>query len=237
MSYFDRVNPGAHGIAQPWYFPVQSIVKKIKKNKNLDQNINASQNEDLLNNTNNSQGIPVYLEDESVYQSARGTGISIRNLCKNFRQLGMVKTAVKNLNLNIYDGQITVLLGHNGAGKSTTISMITGLIKPTSGQILVNAIDMVEHTKEARKCIGLCPQHNLLFEELTVYQHLVFFAKLKENFSEEEIDQMLDIINLKDKKNALAKTLSGGMKRKLSIAIAFIGNSKIVILDEPSKLF
>ena len=112
--------------------------------------------------------------------------------------------------------------------------MITGLAKPNSGSIQINGIDIVENTAEARKVLGYCPQHNLLFDDLTVYEHLKFFSKLKENFDEKEIDNMLDLINLSDKKHKLAKTLSGGMKRKLSVAIAFIGGSKIVILDEPS---
>ena len=113
--------------------------------------------------------------------------------------------------------------------------MITGLIEPNEGNIYINGIDIVQDTQNARKFIGLCPQYNLLFDDLTVYEHLKFFSKLKENFDENEIDTMLELINLKDKKYALAKTLSGGMKRKLSIAIAFIGKTKIVILDEPSK--
>ena len=114
--------------------------------------------------------------------------------------------------------------------------MITGLLKPDSGKILISGKDIVEETKEARKIIGFCPQHNLLFDDLTVYEHLKFFAKLKNDLDEKEIDSMLEIINLADKKHALSKTLSGGMKRKLSVAIAFIGKSKIVILDEPSNL-
>ena len=113
--------------------------------------------------------------------------------------------------------------------------MITGLCSPLSGNILINNIDIVANTREARKNIGYCPQHNLLFDSLTVYEHLKFFSKLKENFTESEIDSMLDAINLLDKKFVLAKSLSGGMKRKLSVAIAFIGGSKIVILDEPSS--
>ena len=113
--------------------------------------------------------------------------------------------------------------------------MITGLCSPLNGNILINNIDIVANTREARKNIGYCPQHNLLFDSLTVYEHLKFFSKLKENFTESEIDSMLDAINLLDKKFVLAKSLSGGMKRKLSVAIAFIGGSKIVILDEPSS--
>jgi len=114
--------------------------------------------------------------------------------------------------------------------------MITGLCEPTNGNILINDNDIVANTNEARSVLGYCPQHNLLFENLTVNEHLIFFSKLKKNFNQTEIDEMLEAINLTDKKHALAKTLSGGMKRKLSVAIAFIGGSKTVILDEPSKL-
>jgi ATP-binding cassette subfamily A (ABC1) protein 3 len=115
--------------------------------------------------------------------------------------------------------------------------MITGLVEPSLGNIMINNIDIVKNTNEARKCIGLCPQHNLLFDDMTVYEHLKFFSKLKDNFDDNEIYNMLDLIHLKDKINAQSKTLSGGMKRKLSIAIAFIGGSNIVILDEPSIFF
>lgn len=115
--------------------------------------------------------------------------------------------------------------------------MITGHLKPDSGEILINDKDIVKETKDARKFMGFCPQHNLLFDDLTVYEHLKFFAKLKneQDDHEKEIDNMLEMINLTDKKHSLAKTLSGGMKRKLSVAIAFIGKSNIVILDEPSN--
>ncbi len=108
-------------------------------------------------------------------------------------------------------------------------------MEPTNGKILIKGLDIVEQTREARRFIGFCPQFNLLFDDLTVYEHLKFFAKLKNNFDEKEIDNMLETINLADKKHALAKTLSGGMKRKLSVSIAFIGKSSIVILDEPSE--
>ena len=116
------------------------------------------------------------------------------------------------------------------------MSMITGLAAPTSGEILIYDKDVTKETKAARSVLGFCPQHNLLFNELTVREHLEFFSKLKENYDPREIDDMLRLIELSDKRDTLSKNLSGGMKRKLSVAIAFIGGSKIVILDEPSRL-
>ena len=83
--------------------------------------------------------------------------------------------------------------------------MITGICEPTSGTVLINDKDIVINTKEARSVLGYCPQHNLLFEDLTVYEHLKFFSKLKQNFNETEINKMLELTNLADKKHALAK--------------------------------
>lgn len=111
--------------------------------------------------------------------------------------------------------------------------MITGMIEPTTGEIKINELRDINQGKKTIP--GYCPQHNLLFDDLTVLEHLEFFAKLKKNYDALEIEEMLDLIELRDKKYATSKTLSGGMKRKLSVAIAFIGGSKIVILDEPSS--
>ena len=223
IYYFDNLFPGDHGVGKPWHF----VFSQFYNSKSCLNERNKKTQNIEMNGRN-------FFENESVY-SARRIGIRIVDLFKEFKQLGQTKTAVDNLNLNIYEGQITVLLGHNGAGKSTTISMITGICEPTSGTVLINDKDIVTNTKEARSVLGYCPQHNLLFEDLTVYEHLKFFSKLKQNFDENEINKMLELTNLADKRNALAKTLSGGMKRKLSVAIAFIGGSKTVILDEPSE--
>jgi ATP-binding cassette subfamily A (ABC1) protein 3 len=239
--YFDNIFPGNYGIARPWYYPFRFLMKKsnnlevdvgMMNGNQADKDISTIRN--IYANGNGTDSLEALVEDESIYASNK-IGIKITNIKKFFVQSGVTKQAVKNLNLNIYEGQISVLLGHNGAGKSTTISMITGLCEPHGGSILIKDVDIVKNTKEARKFLGYCPQHNLLFDDLTVYEHLKFFSKLKENFDDKEIDSMLEIINLSDKKHALSRTLSGGMKRKLSVAIAFIGNSKIVILDEPSS--
>jgi ATP-binding cassette subfamily A (ABC1) protein 3 len=114
--------------------------------------------------------------------------------------------------------------------------MITGLCQPTVGQILVDDHDIIKETNKARSQLGYCPQHNLLFNELTVFEHLKFFSKLKQNYDDAEINSMLESLNLTEKRNCLSKTLSGGQKRKLCVAIAFIGGSKIVILGKHDKI-
>lgn len=222
LWYLDQVLPGDHGIAKSWNFPFKMLFGSDMEQSSI-ENPNYQKQE--------NDG---FIESESAYES-RKIGVRIKGISKTFKQLGKLKTAVNNLSLNIYENHITVLLGHNGAGKSTTISMITGLNKPTTGEITVNNYNIVSETKLARKSLGYCPQHNLLYDDLTVLEHLEFFAKLKENFDRFEIDQLLDNLSLTEKSNSLAKTLSGGMKRKLCVAIALVGGSKIVILDEPSS--
>jgi ABC-type multidrug transport system ATPase subunit len=108
-------------------------------------------------------------------------GIMIRNLKKTYpSRLGRPPVkAVQGVSLDIYKGDITALLGHNGAGKTTTMSILTGMISPTSGAVNILGNDLNSDLSTIRQSLGLCPQHNLLFGELTVYQHLIFFAMVR----------------------------------------------------------
>ncbi|KAK7462082.1 hypothetical protein BaRGS_00038492 [Batillaria attramentaria] len=147
-----------------------------------------------------------------------------------------VKDAVDNLTLNMYEGQITALLGHNGAGKTTTMFLLTGFYPPTSGSAVINGYDIRTELGAARESLGLCPQHDVLFDTLTVQQHLLLFAKFKGSLqAHQETETMLKDVGLETKRHAIARTLSGGQKRKLSVAIALIGGSKVLILDEPTS--
>ncbi|KAG1691224.1 ATP-binding cassette sub-family A member 17 [Nymphon striatum] len=147
------------------------------------------------------------------------------------------KTAVNGISLDLYKGQITALLGHNGAGKTTTISVITGMYPPTDGTVLVNGFDVCKNLNQARKSMGYCPQISTYFNELTVAEHLNLIATLKGYPSSDmnnEIDRIISQVNLQEKKNSVAQSLSGGMKRKLSLAMALIGDTKVLLLDEPT---
>ncbi|KAK7443281.1 hypothetical protein BaRGS_00040468, partial [Batillaria attramentaria] len=137
------------------------------------------------------------------------------------------KVAVDNLTLNMYEGQITALLGHNGAGKTTTMFLLTGFYPPTSGTAVINGYDIRTELGAVRESLGLCPQHNVLFDTLTVQQQLLLFATFKGSLQpHQETETMLKDAGLETKRHAIARTLSGGQKRKLSVAIALIGESK-----------
>jgi ATP-binding cassette, subfamily A (ABC1), member 3 len=105
----------------------------------------------------------------------RSSSLKIRGLRKEFGEL----VAVKDISMTMYNGQIFALLGHNGAGKTTTISMLTGLLQPTAGQAQVFGCDVFEQQDEIRQFTGVCPQHNVLFEFLTVREHLEIYAAFK----------------------------------------------------------
>ena len=138
----------------------------------------------------------------------------------------------------MYSDQIFCLLGHNGAGKTTTISMLTGLINSSEGSANLFGVDLFNRMDEARKTMGVCPQHDVLFDLLTPREHLEIFYEFKgadKTHKEKEINQLLRDIGVADTKDCSAHELSGGNKRKLSVAIALCGNSKFVLLDEPTS--
>uniref|UniRef100_A0A670K7Z7 ABC transporter domain-containing protein n=1 Tax=Podarcis muralis TaxID=64176 RepID=A0A670K7Z7_PODMU len=152
-----------------------------------------------------------------------GPWVSIRNLVKIYSSGG--KIAVNGLSLDFYEGQITSFLGHNGAGKTTTMSILTGLLDICSDMDII------------RRTMGVCPQHNVLFDILTVEEHIWFYGRLKGLSGvqvREEMEQIIQDVGLPHKRRDQTKNLSGGMQRKLSVAIAFVGGSKVVILDEPT---
>ncbi|QZT36364.1 ABC transporter ATP-binding protein [Halosquirtibacter xylanolyticus] len=159
--------------------------------------------------------------------------ISFQHVTKKYGDF----VAVNDFNLDIPKGQFLGLIGPNGAGKTTLIQMFTGLLLPTQGQIFVEEQKVERQNVEVRRLIGVVPQHNNLDKDLTVYQNMVFAAKLfgvNGKGSEERIDYLLELMGLKDFTSRIARRLSGGMARKLMIARALIHNPEVLVLDEPT---
>ena len=118
-----------------------------------------------------------FFEPEPVDGKA---GVQVQNLQKVFKSLtGAPIQAVDSVNFKAYEGQITALLGHNGAGKTTTMNMLTGMLSPTAGSAVINGYNITNEMDSIRQSLGLCPQHNMLFSDLTVNEHLIFFGMLK----------------------------------------------------------
>jgi ABC-2 type transport system ATP-binding protein len=159
--------------------------------------------------------------------------IRLEDLAKHFDKV----KAVDGVYLDIYKGEIFGLLGPNGAGKTTIIRMLSGLARPTSGKAQVAGFDIVKDSVDVRRIVGVVPQSNVLDRELTVGGNLVFHAKLhrmKKGRYEKTISNVLDLVGLKDKKDSDPITLSGGMKRRLTIAKALVHEPEVLFLDEPT---
>lgn len=127
---------------------------------------------------------------------------------------------------------------HNGAGKTTTISMLTGLIPVDAGDAYAYGNSVTEDMASIRQFMGVCPQHDVLFPDLTVREHLMYFSGLKGLSGEKmqaEVNTTIRDVGLSEKVNTYSKDLSGGQKRKLSLGCALIGGSKLVYLDEVSN--
>lgn len=163
----------------------------------------------------------------------KATILEARNLTKKFGDL----TAVDDVNLAIQEGEIFGLLGPNGAGKTTLISMITGLLKPTSGSISVDGLDLQTHTNAVKAKLGLVPQELALYPTLSARDNLDFFGGiygLRSRHLRERVDAMLAMVDLVDRANEAVKNYSGGMKRRINIAAGLLHQPQVLFLDEPT---
>ena len=159
--------------------------------------------------------------------------IEVKNLTKKFGEF----TAVDNISFGVKHGEIFAFLGPNGAGKSTTIKMLTTLLHPTSGQIRLNEKNPVTDPDAVRRSFGIVFQDPSLDDELTAIENMEFHGVLydvPDAVRRERIEQLLQFVDLLDRKNSLVKEFSCGMKRRLEIARGLLHHPKIIFLDEPT---
>merc|ERR1719487_2935594 len=210
---------------QKWHWPVTMFLKPKEEVEEL-----------VVSNAN-----PKFFEETSTAHAemqTNGQCMIVRDLVKTFKSHGLTTYAVQGLSLTLYEGEIFCLLGHNGAGKTTAINCLTGILQKTAGTATVFGMPLDRFRTEHRKDVGFCPQHSVLWMELTCLQHLVIFARYKgfdKTTAKKEAHTVLDQLGMSRKANTPAKALSGGMQRKLSLGIAFVCNPRLVFLDEPSS--
>ena len=224
--YFDAIFPGGYGVPQNFNFFLKKsywfIPNKSSGNHGQQVDVKAT---DIAEDPSRCEPYP--------REAAPRVGVQMKHLHKQFKGL----VAVNNLSLNVYENEITAFLGHNGAGKTTTMNMLTGMIGTSSGDAFINGYSIATDMDMVRQSVGLCPQFDILYPHMTVREHLQFYCILKNvsrNEIETHVNEMLVDVQLQGKEQFLAKELSGGMRRKLSVAIALIGDSKVVFLDEPT---
>ena len=258
--YLTMVLPHTYGIRKPFYFlftsefwcgknnnPSQKTKTTIETEESSirTKNSKSSTQSNLEFELENSNKSSLFnykdpnFESEDLYKDKIGKTDALRilNITKKFED---GKIAVDNLNINFYKDEIFALLGHNGAGKTTLISMLTGLYEATEGNAFYDGDNILISDKmdKFRLKIGICPQHDILFEDLTIKEHLNMFSIFKgvpNNKIDEEVNKSLKDFKLEEIKDIEVSDLSAGQKRLLSVAISLIGGSKVIFLDEPSS--
>jgi len=158
--------------------------------------------------------------------------LSVAGLTKSYGDVA----AVRDLSLEVRRGEVFGLLGPNGAGKTTTVQIVCGLLRPDSGTIALNGRPILQAGSQWRRSLGLCPQDLVIWESLTCLEQLNIMGQLYDVApvaSRRRALELLDVFGLSEKGRRLAKTLSGGMKRRLNIALALMHEPEILILDEP----
>ncbi|KAM9858193.1 ATP-binding cassette sub-family A member 2 [Aulostomus maculatus] len=239
--YIEAVHPGMYGLPRPWYFPLQ---------RSYWSGSGRVETWDWPWCDGGTTRLSLMEEDQACAMDQRSSE-DMRGMEEEPSHLPLVvcidkltkvyktgsKLALDKLSLNLHENQVVSFLGHNGAGKTTTMSILTGLFPPTSGSATIYGHDIRTEMERIRQNLGMCPQHNVLFDRLSVEEHLWLYSRLKGMAEEDirkEMEKMIADLELSNKRHSLVQTLSGGMKRKLSVAIAFIGGSRAVILDEPT---
>jgi ABC-type Na+ transport system ATPase subunit NatA len=235
--YLDKAAPRQHGAARlPWTFPlsraywccssaaVAPLLEAPPASKDADTEAAAV-----------AGGV------ERARVDAPHASVVLRSLCKRYPSAapgGADVLAVDNLSVSFYPGELTTLLGHNGAGKTTTLSVLSGLTPPSGGAATVGGLDVATHMLGVRRSLGVCPQHDVLWPTLSCAEHLALYAAFRgvpRAAVAAEAARILEEVGLAEKASAPAGTLSGGQRRKLSLAIAFVGGPTTVLLDEPTS--
>lgn len=252
--YLDRVLPGAGSIREhPLFFlgvqrgagwrvlPSQrradaaAAAASVGAVKSSD--VGMSESDEEAAGAGVSASEPADVAEERAQAAAAGdgaAGVVVRDLVKVFPGQPP-KRAVDGLSLVIAQDSVFGLLGANGAGKSSTIAILTGLLAPTSGDVFINGTPLSADVRGIHRGLGVCPQHDVLWGTLTGEEHLVLYARLKGVADvAAAVSAGLASVELTEAAKRQVMKYSGGMKRRLSVAIAFIGNPSIVLLDEPS---
>ncbi|KAI8918938.1 hypothetical protein BC831DRAFT_515918 [Entophlyctis helioformis] len=244
LWYFDNVIPDEFGACNPPYFFLTPTYWGLEK---------AALVTDLRSWLDRIAGDSEPIEDdededvvaarERAFDPNYFPALKIVNLRKVYGKTSLFdtgerdKTAVRCSSFTIEEGKLFALLGQNGAGKSTTISMLSGLTPATSGDALIFNLSVKTQNQRIRSMMGICPQHDVLFDDLTAREHIQLYAGIKGIPAEQIsalIEERLKIVRLHTVADVRAGTYSGGMKRRLSLVISTIGDPKIIFMDEPT---
>ncbi|NXI40022.1 ABCA9 protein, partial [Galbula dea] len=228
--YFDKVLPGKYGIPEPPFFCLKPSYWLRSRRGSSREMPRATVNPEEHLGDDAEPVPPEFMGKEAI---------RLNNIKKAYKKKDKKAEALRGLSLNIYEGQITALLGHSGAGKTTLLNVLSGLTLPSEGSATIYNYKLSEvgDREEIREMIGICPQANIHFEVLTVKENLKTFGEIKGIKSREverEVQNILELLDISNIQDTQAEKLSGGQKRKLSLGIAMLGTPQVLLLDEPT---
>ncbi|KAL2912237.1 hypothetical protein HK105_208305 [Polyrhizophydium stewartii] len=246
-AYLAAIVPSEYGTPRPWHFPVTGLISAYRRWSSLRSGGPKNSEADLALSIQidpeetKFEDADVKAERQRVLERKfdSSSPLILSHMRKVYAGRGGAgpKLAVKDVTFAVEEGVVFGLLGPNGAGKTTLISILTGLYSASSGEATIAGYNVNHETAEVYRHIGICPQFDILWEELTVGEHLYFYARLKGipmSHEREAVRVALANVALTNFEDRLTKGLSGGEKRRLSIAIALLGSPKVVFFDEPT---
>jgi len=235
--YLDQIMPDSYGVKKKWYFCLEKLFKRRRNNEYT----SVEQVSFVANDSNARLGLLDSADMSSAihhenFSNPEGykRSVIIEHISKSFGS----EQVISDLSLMIYEKQVFCLLGHNGAGKTTTINILTGILSHDKGDVYYYDQSFHKNMDKLRRYIGLCGQQDILYGDITTREHLEMFGRIRGlsgHSLEIAIEHALEKANLMNEADKLARTLSGGNQRKLSLALAIIGGSSIIFLDEPTS--
>ncbi|KAK2111961.1 ATP-binding cassette sub- A member 8 [Saguinus oedipus] len=244
VIYFDKILPNEYGRRRsPLFFLKSSFWSQTQKADHVA--LEDEMDSDPSSNDSFEPVPPEFHGKEAIRYHHHVTNIILRTRYMQDEMLYLPSDTVlkpckfSDLIFDIYEGQITAILGHSGAGKSTLLNILSGLSVPTKGSVTIynNKLSEMADLENLCELTGVCPQFNVQFDFLTVKENLRLFAKIKGILPQEvdkEIQRVLLELEMKNIQDVLAQNLSGGQKRKLTFGIAILGDPPIFLLDEPT---
>ncbi|XP_070793819.1 ABC-type organic anion transporter ABCA8-like isoform X2 [Pituophis catenifer annectens] len=229
--YFDKVVPDKYGVPYPpLFFLKKTYWSKSKSPYTGDAPTSEWSHGSIF--SDNAEPMPPEFNGKEA--------IRLNDIKKIYKMKSTETEALKGLSLDIYEGQITAILGHSTSGKTTLLNILSGLSKPSDGFASIFKYNVCEKEQMEKiwEISAICPQWNIQFEFLTVKENLTTFAKIKgipSNAVEKEVEKLLTLLDIKAIQNTQANHLSGGQKRKLSLGITLLGEPKVLLLDEPTS--
>ena len=217
--YLEQIRPGKYGIPRSWSWPLDNFRNNRIKNQKRRESVSMQMVETI---------------------SDANTTVRVNNLTKTYGRANLEQQlAVDHVSFKLEKSVIHGLIGHNGAGKTSTMEMMCGLLSCDCGTIEIHDKDLYDNLNELQTCIGYCPQQDMLFSHLTVQEQLEFYARVRSkrnHIDDNQIQELLSMMEMKNFSQRLCHTLSGGMQRKVSILCAFVGQANVILLGKKNKL-